>query len=198
MALTSASSVESQLIRRPNGRFGVCSPVAVILRIIRSLEGGQLSFGVRRRAHPMQHERFQFSLSTLLKGFFVAAVLLAGLVAYRSFFGSHRIGVSAATANRMLWSGYRLPDSATDVTYIVDFGGCEADFAISESQFLAWCKHSGWTASKIKTPVPFFEPILLVGDSTLVTDGYTFQIPNGQGVFDAKRRRTAFWASTFP
>jgi hypothetical protein len=145
-----------------------------------------------------QQAKFQFSLATLLKSLFVAALLLAGSVAYRSFFGSQGVGVSASTANRMLWPDYRLPPSVSDVTYIVDFGGCEANFAISELHFLAWCKEKGWTAVKINEPVPFFEPILLAGDSTLVTTGYTFEIPNGRGVFDDGRGRAAFWASTFP
>ena len=37
----------------------------------------------------------------------------------------------------------------TDVTYYADFRGCEAEFAISESEFLNWCSVRGWSPKKI-------------------------------------------------
>ena len=98
----------------------------------------------------------------------------------------------------MIWDGYELPDSASDVTYYADFGGCEAEFAISESEFLAWCHVRGWSPKKIHGSIPYFQPVLLADDDTIVTNGFTFDIPDGEGVFDADRSRAAFRASTFP
>ena len=128
----------------------------------------------------------------------IAAILIVATVTYRSNYQSHRVGVSASIANRMMWPGYELPADASDVTYHVDPGGCEAEFAISESEFLAWCRARGWSPKKISGSIKYFQPVLLPNDDTIVTNGYAFDIPDGKGVFDADRSRTAFWASTFP
>ena len=98
----------------------------------------------------------------------------------------------------MIWSGFKLPHNASDVTYHVDLGGCEAEFAISESDFLEWCNDRGWVPERIARPIAYFQPVLLSDNDTIVTDGYTFDVPDGKGVSDAGRPRTAFWASTFP
>ena len=140
----------------------------------------------------------RFSLAKLLTGVSIVAILIAAFVAYRSYFQPRRFGTSSSIANRMIWSGFKLPHNASDVTYHVDFGGCEAEFAISESDFLEWCNDRGWVPERIARPIAYFQPVLLSDNDTIVTDGYTFDVPDGKGVFDAGRSRTAFWASTFP
>ena len=140
----------------------------------------------------------RFSLAKLLAVVSVLAALIAVIVAYRSYFQSHRVGVSASVANRMMWPEYELPHTATDVTYYADFRGCEAEFAISESEFLNWCSVRGWSPKKIAGAIPYFQPVLLADNDTIVTNGFTFDMPNGEGIFDADRLRTAFWVSTFP
>ena len=128
----------------------------------------------------------------------VVAILIAAIVAYRSYFQAHRVGVGPNIANRMVWPEFELPNSAADVTYHVDFGGCEAEFAISESDFLNWCRTRGWCPSKISGPKTYFQPVLLPVNDTIVTNGYSIDFPDGEMVFDAARSRAAFWASTFP
>ena len=137
-----------------------------------------------------------------LLSLFIAAVIVCFLIAafsfYRIFRSSTARGTTATVANRVMWAGFELPASAADVTYYVDFGGCEAEFAISEADFLSWCSDRGWTVTKIDTPVPYFKPILLPDDDHLVQHGYTFSLPDGDGVYDASTSRAAFHVSTFP
>lgn len=112
--------------------------------------------------------------------------------------GITRNGVAADVANDILWPRLRLPEDASDVTCYVDFGAAEAEFAISEESFLAWCKVNGWAVEALVTPVPYFEPMVLPEDPRVVTRGYGFTPPDGRGCFDSDRRRAGFWASTFP
>ena len=102
----------------------------------------------------------RFRIATLVVLFAVIATILTAIVWHRNYFQPHRMGVSSSIANRMIWKGYKLPEAATDVTYYADFGGCEAEFAISESEFLKWCKQGGWTPQEILKPIPYFEPVL--------------------------------------
>ena len=60
----------------------------------------------------------------------VIGAVLAAIAFCRNYYQAHRIGVSSPVANRMIWQGYELPETATDVTYYADFGGCEAEFEI--------------------------------------------------------------------
>jgi len=55
----------------------------------------------------------------------------------------------------MLWPGLKLPTLAHDVTFRVDFGGCEAEFAIDESIFLVWCSSNKWNVNKISSPISY-------------------------------------------
>ena len=128
----------------------------------------------------------------------VVAISIATVVAYRLYFQAHRVGVGPDIANRMIWPEYELPNDASDVTYHVDFGGCEAEFAVSESHFLNWCRARGWSPTRIFGSKTYFQPVLLPVDDTIVTDGYSIDIPDGEVVFDATRSRAAFWVSTFP
>ena len=93
---------------------------------------------------------------TLISCATVAAVWLLS-----TYFGASASGVTAEAANRKLWSSLKLPDSASDVTYAVDSGGCEAEFAISESDFVNWCASNNWEIEKIAAPTIYFEPIIL-------------------------------------
>lgn len=53
---------------------------------------------------------------------------------------------------------------------------------------------------QITAPHPdgHYRSLLLPGNDRLVNDGYTFDVPNGEGVFDGERSRVAFWVSSFP
>lgn len=128
----------------------------------------------------------------------LAAIALGLIATHQRYYSTTRSGVTAAVANRKVWADYSLPATATDVTYYADFGGCEAEFAITETNFVAWCEDRGWSFSPITEPTPYFRPILLPDDNTPVSQGYTFELPDGRGVFDRTRSRAAFWASTFP
>ena len=101
-------------------------------------------------------------------------------------------GASAIEANQHLWPGLKLPHSASDVTFVVDFGGCEAEFAISEADFLNLCDAKLWRPEPIKEPIQYFHPVLLSDDDRLVDIGYTVDIPDGFGVFDQKKSRFAY------
>lgn len=138
------------------------------------------------------------SLRSLLLIVTTLSLALGGLSAYRMYFRVTARGTSSAVANRVMWYGYTLPVSACDVTFYADGGGCEAEFSISEGDFLCWCEERGWNATKIESPVPYFQSILLPPDERPVVRGYRFSPPNGEGVFDADRARAAFYVSTFP
>lgn len=140
----------------------------------------------------------RFKLVTLFKLTTAAALIIGSLVAYRLHFPIEAEGATAVLANRALWKDLKLPASATDVTFYVDQYGCEAEFAISEHEFLAWWESRDWTLIAITNPVPYFEPVRLPEDERLVADGYEATIPDGIVVFDRSRSRAAFWASTFP
>lgn len=141
-----------------------------------------------------------------------AAGVATGLYLRRAYLclaGTTASGVSARSANRMLWSPLRLPAAASDVTYHVDFGCCEAEFAVSETVFLRWCRDNGWKTEPISAPTMYSEGLgLVLGHSSktsplrtqgnTVVRGYTFSPPDGRGVFDADSSRACFWSSTFP
>lgn len=129
----------------------------------------------------------------------LVALVVGAIAAHRNYYRRSASGVSAAVANRMLWDYLSLPLAASDVTYYSDWGGCEAEFAIGEAEFLGWCDSRSFKVTEIGAPIAYFEPILLrQGDDRLVADGYTFEAPDGQGVFDRDAGRAAFVVSTFP
>ena len=130
----------------------------------------------------------------------VILTLLAqyALRAYQRYSGVSDAGVSARDANQFLPSDLKLPDEVSDVAYYVDFGISEAEFAISESQFLIWCKSNGWRVDPIVQPLAFFQSAVLPDDSRMIHSGFQFFPPDGKGVFDADRDRACFCISTFP
>ncbi len=132
---------------------------------------------------------------------FCAISVVIGLVAYGSYLrhaGATASGVSSRSANKMLWAHLQLPEAAGDVTYYVDFGACEAEFAIPEGDLLRWCQEKGWTVEPITLPTPYFDPMWLPPSTINVTQGLRFSPPDGQGIFDRRTSRAAFWVSTFP
>ncbi|WP_425397318.1 hypothetical protein [Aeoliella sp.] len=139
----------------------------------------------------------RFGLKTLLWITTGVALVIGSIAAYRVY-PYQAVGANVHVANRVLWDDLRLPPSASDVTFYVDRYGCEAEFAISESEFLKWCRHRGWHTSEIAAPVPYFQPVCLPDDNRPVEDGYLFEIPDGRGVYDRSRSRAAYWASIFP
>ena len=144
----------------------------------------------------------KYSLKTLF--IFVAICAIAIVIGIRlnratsRYVGTSENGVSTSVANKMLSAHLRLPASASDVSYYVDFGAEEAEFAISEQDFLKWCHTQGWAVEPIRSPVAYFEPMAMPDDSRQVDRGYHFSPPDGQGTFDADRSRACFWTSTFP
>lgn len=133
-----------------------------------------------------------FALTTTI------AIAVGSIAAWSFYYPYQATGTSVAVANRVLWDDLKLPSGASDITFYVDRYGCEAEFAISQPEFLEWCKVQGWSVSGITTPVPYFEPVCLPEDDRLVETGYEFSIPYGRVVYDSSRSRAAFWASTFP
>ena len=126
------------------------------------------------------------------------ALILAVVICYKTYYQTHRSGVTASVANRMMWDEYKLPESASDVTYYVDFGGCEAEFSISSVDLVQLCQERNWRFVEIDSPIEYFDPERLPANKRLVVRGYTIDVPDGEGVFDADRSRAAFWVSTFP
>ena len=70
---------------------------------------------------------------------------------YLRYAGTSGKGVSVQSANQWLWPNLRIPDAASDVTYRADFGGCEAEFAITEDALLQWCRTKGWAIERISS-----------------------------------------------
>jgi len=122
---------------------------------------------------------------------------IAVWIAYKTYYPSQGVGVSATVANRMLEKQYRIPSAASDVAFYVDFGGCAAEFALDESNFISWCRNRGWSLTKIDKPVTHFY-LYLRKEDRVVARGYTFSIRDGRGVYDADKRQATFWVSTFP
>ena len=118
-----------------------------------------------------------------------------------TYFGTSASGVSVTSANQKLWPSLRLPESASDVTYAVDSYGCEAEFAISESEFVKWCAGNSWEIEEISTATVYFNPTILRLDedtARVIEKGYNYFPPDGEGKFDATGLRANFWVSTFP
>jgi hypothetical protein len=156
-----------------------------------------LKFYVLPRTVPVSRST-RFRLKTLFVATTLLSIAVAAFVVYCRNLSATGAGTSHAIANRAMWTGLELPSYASDVTFYVDQYGCEAEFRISEQDFLDWCKGKGFRISRISSPVPYFQPIALPGDERLVAYGYEFSVPDGAGVFDADRGRAAFYASTFP
>lgn len=140
----------------------------------------------------------KFRLRTLLLIFALASISFAVGKSLISFNGMSGRNTSVQWANAWLWQEARLPEAASDVTFFVDFGACEAEFAISERPFLAWCEAHGWEVESIDEPVAYFDPMWLAPDTRPVDRGIHFSPPSGRGVYDATRSRAAYWISTFP
>ena len=144
----------------------------------------------------------RFSIRSLLVVItLISCATVAAVWLLSTYFGASASGVTAEAANRKLWSSLKLPDSASDVTYAVDSGGCEAEFAISESDFVNWCASNNWEIEKIAAPTIYFEPIILGLDektARIIETGYSYHPPDGEGKFDASSLRANFWVSTFP
>lgn len=137
----------------------------------------------------------------LLHATALAVLILIGVYCVRGFElhgGALRTGISSTVANQYLLHSLKLPDAASDVSVYVDFGAAESEFAITEDAFLEWSKANGWLVNSIIQPVAYFESIQLPSDPRLIIRGYVFEVPNGQGVFDADRSRACLCTSTFP
>jgi hypothetical protein len=119
-------------------------------------------------------------------------------IAIRQFLSVSGHGRSAQDANKYQWPALRLPEAASDVSYYIDHAWSEAEFAISENEFLQWCQASGWKTEKITRPGPYFKPQMMRDDLRPVSRGCVFYPPDGFGVFDAERSRANFRVSTFP
>ena len=146
----------------------------------------------------------RFSIRSLLVvTMLISCATVAAVWLISSYFGSSASasGVSVESANRKLWPSLRLPDSASDVTYAVDSYGCEAEFAITESEFVKWCASNDWEIEEIAAPTNYFQPIILRLDqktARVIDKGYNYYPPDGEGKFDASSLRANFWVSTFP
>ncbi|WP_442482407.1 hypothetical protein [Aeoliella sp. SH292] len=140
----------------------------------------------------------RYSLRSFIGVIASAALAVAAIAAYYRNFPSNGANVPASMANRAMWSQFRLPDEATDVTYHADSYGCEAEFAIPETEFLAWCKKNNWPVEPLAAPEPYFQPVALADIPRSVDDGYRFELEDGRGIFDRKAGRAAFVVSQFP
>ncbi|HBO43034.1 MAG TPA: hypothetical protein DD670_03690 [Planctomycetaceae bacterium] len=128
----------------------------------------------------------------------ISVVAMSVRRVYLRHAGVSGYNVTASMANRMIWPELRLPAGASDVSYYVDFGRVEAEFAISGESLVEWCRSNGWTCEPIDSQRPYFEPWVLPGDSRSVANGYRFFPPDGDGIYDADRSRACFWVSNFP
>ncbi len=129
-------------------------------------------------------------------GLFVA--LLAGCAwigawATRQLMSRSSSGEGAISANRAFESRVIIPSSATDVCFYVDGCWIEADFAITEKDFLSWCGHHGWTVARIAEHPKVFKPArtspLARHRQIRTTKGYECQTSSGTVIFDLNRGR---------
>lgn len=106
--------------------------------------------------------------------------------------GSYSVGASAKSTNSVVWNRLKIPDTAQDVTFAIDFWECELDFEISESDFRAWCTGNDWTIKPLKDVVCYSKPALghpVSGRGLLVSNGFRFYFPDGDGLYDFARGR---------
>ena len=80
-------------------------------------------------------------------------------------------GVSAAEANRKLWTN-RVPASATDVWFVSSYKATRIDCKLDRDEFLAWCRAKGWKPNPIiETNGTYLERL---NDAVLIDDGLEF------------------------
>jgi hypothetical protein len=92
-----------------------------------------------------------------------------------------------------------VPEAASDVYYYTDWAADEAEFSISEDDFLDWCKSKSWEVEPIEEPVEYFYPTWgPEEDNRFVKRGYYCSAAWGVLIFDADRSRAAIWVSDFP
>lgn len=132
--------------------------------------------------------------------FYVFSLLVAGSVAlFCAGCGpASGSGSIPEEANKQLWDYLKIPLTARDVSYAVDRHGCEANFELSEQDFLAWCRANGWDLSSIDGRERYPHTLIRESRDTHANAGYTFSFPDGVGIYDRERNRVDFVASTFP
>lgn len=126
-------------------------------------------------------------------------ILLYGCVLVVKMTGCSGKSASATMANLFLESNHHLPQTASDVYYYTDFGASEAEFKISEHDFLDWCNSKNWTPEPISDPVHYFYPTWgPEEDNRMVSRGYSCYATGGVLTFDAERSRASLRVSDFP
>jgi hypothetical protein len=126
-------------------------------------------------------------------------ILCYGCVVVVRNLGGSGSSSSPAIANFSLARHCQLPDTASDVYYYTDWAAAEAEFAITESDFLRWCKANDWEPAPIGEPIKYFYPVWgPKEESRLVSQGYYCYAAGGDLVFDAERFRAVFHMSEFP
>lgn len=132
----------------------------------------------------------RFSVRFLLLMVALAAGLtLVAAIGYRQMVGQRGAGASPDFANNVFSSRLKIPGSATDVNFYVDVCWIEADFAISEAEFLSWCRQQGWAATVVdpRSRLVFhFARSSPSADNGMpaVSNGYMAETSTGQVIYD--------------
>jgi hypothetical protein len=135
----------------------------------------------RRRFHPPR-----VSLQVVMISVTLFCVFCGGLgrwVMYRE----EALEVSPEVANRILTRActpLRIPTDATRVNVYAYSQGGEADFQISQRDFISWLIKRGWKVEHRTAPLPGPPLDFIIGPNT-TRDGYYFSNSSHRGGWDA-------------
>ncbi len=121
----------------------------------------------RRSARFRSLARIGVLATTLL-----VAVSCGGLF-YFGIRNTYRESVSPAAANATLHQNFALPSAATDVNLRTNVRSSTVDFAVSEADFVEWCRARGWRTIPVTRDAPTLFNFAFSGvqKPRLTTDG---------------------------
>lgn len=144
---------------------------------------------------------FRYSVLTLMLAFLVLSVVCGvGSMFYRTIAGTEGAAVTPQAANSNLAPRLVLPMTAKDINFYRDMCWVEADFSISEDEFLKWCKTRNWTILDAANEEIVFTRARTASDAHLGSH----RVVDGVGVkefylvvaFDNKLKRASVWRYT--
>ena len=103
-------------------------------------------------------------------------------------YSEHALEASPEIANRILaraWAPpFQIPEESTRVNVDAYSQGGEADFQVSQRDFISWCAKRGWKVEHRTAPLPSPPLSFIIGPNT-TRDGYYFSNSSHRGGWDA-------------